>query len=86
MSLIEFQRFFIVVLVSKLVSLHEKKEKKLYEKNTSHTISIYGNCMTSIFLMATTKIFQSISEIAPKNVFVFFFQSQTDFCIQTNIF
>ena len=27
------------------------------KKNTSHTISIYGNCMTSIFLMATTKFF-----------------------------
>ena len=37
------------------------------KKNTSHTISIYGNCMTSIFLMATTKIFQSIFEIAPKS-------------------
>ena len=32
MSLIEFQRYFIVVLVSKLVSLHKKKKKKWHEK------------------------------------------------------
>ena len=51
------------------------------KKNTSHIISIYGNCMTSIFLMATTKFF----EIAPKNFFCFF-QPQIDFRIQTNIF
>ena len=50
MSLIEFQRYFIVVLVSKLVSLHKKKGKKPYEKNANHTISIYGKCMISIFL------------------------------------
>ena len=134
MSLIEFQRYFIVVLVSKLVSLHKKKEKKWYEKkmliiqfpymeivwlaffykkifvkksfeqsiqqlakhlsvfwaattenfeyflflfsekkNTSHTISIYGNCMTSNFLMATTKIFQSIFENCPQQLFCVFF-------------
>ena len=42
MSLIEFQRYFIVVLVSKLVSLHKKKGKKRYEKNANHTISIYS--------------------------------------------
>ena len=85
MSLIEFQRYFIVVLVSKLVSLHKKTGKKWYEKNANHTISIYENCMTSIFLMATTKIFRSIFEIVPKN-FLFFFQPQIDFRIQTNIF
>ena len=49
MSFIEFQRYFIVVLVSKLVSLHKKKGKKWYEKNANHTISIYGNCMIRIF-------------------------------------
>ena len=42
--------------------------------------------MTSIFLMATTKIFLSIFEIAPKNFFVFFFQPQNDFRTPTNIF
>ena len=41
MNLIEFQSYFIVVLVSKLVPLYEKKEKKWFEKNASHTISIY---------------------------------------------
>ena len=49
MSLIEFQRYFIFVLVSKLVSLHKKKEKNGMKKNANHTISIYGNCMISIF-------------------------------------
>ena len=51
------------------------------KKNTSHTISIYGNCMTSIFLMATTKFLK-----LPPKIFCVFFQSQTDFRIQTNIF
>ena len=32
MSLIEIQRYFIVVLESKLVSLHNKRKKKSYEK------------------------------------------------------
>ena len=49
MSLIDFQRYFIVVLVSKKVSLQKKRKKKWYEKNANHTISIYGNCMISIF-------------------------------------
>ena len=50
MSLIEFQRFFIFVLVSKLVSLHQKKEKNGMTKNATHTISIYGNCIIRNFL------------------------------------
>ena len=29
-----------------------------FEKNDYHTITIYGNCMTSIFLMATQTFFQ----------------------------
>ena len=36
--------------------------------------------------MATTKIFVSIFEIAPKKIFCVFFQLQIDFRIQTNIF
>ena len=48
-NLIEFQRCFIVVLVSKLVSLYKKKEKKMVWKNVTHTISIYENCMIRIF-------------------------------------
>ena len=50
MSLIEFQGYFIVVLVSKLVSVHKKKEKNGMKKTANHTISIYGNCIISIFL------------------------------------
>ena len=49
MSLIKFQRCFIVVLLSKLVSLHKKKEKNGMKKNATHTISIYGNCMIRFF-------------------------------------
>ena len=41
--------------------------------------------MTSFFLMATTKIFQSIFQIAPKNFLCFFFQPQIDFRIQANM-
>ena len=41
--------------------------------------------MTSIFLMATTKIFLSTFEIAPKNCLCFF-QLQIDFRIQKKHF
>ena len=50
MSLNEFQRYFVVVLVSKLVSLHKKRGKNGMKKNANHTISIYGNFMIRIFL------------------------------------
>ena len=55
--------------------------------NTSHTISIYGNCMTSIFLMATTKNFrrQIIFEIAPK-IFLCFFNRKLIFVFKQAIF
>ena len=56
------------------------------KKNACHTIPIYGNCMTGIFLMATQKIFQVILKIWPKNFFCFFFQPQIDFRTQTNFF
>ena len=48
------------------------------EKNTYHTISIYKNCMTSIFLMATAKTFPSNIEIA-LNIFCFFFNCKSNF-------
>ena len=51
----------------------------VFWKNTSHTNSIYGNCMTSIFLMATTKY-------CDDKIFLCFFQPQNDFRIQKNIF
>ena len=35
-----------------------------WKKNGNHTISIYENCMTSIFLMARTKTFPRNFEIA----------------------
>ena len=63
----------------------EKKTNFFLEKTTYHTISIYKNCMTSIFLMAIATIFPNNMEIAPKN-FCFFFQLQIEFCIQTIIF
>ena len=63
-----------------------KKEKLFVKKNADHTISIYGKCMTSIFLMATTKIFQNICEISHKNFFCVIFQPQIDFRTQTNTF
>ena len=52
------------------------------KKNTSHTISVYGNCMTSIFLMATTKFFLKL----PPKIFCVLLQPQIDFRIQTNFF
>ena len=50
MSLIEFQRYFIVVLVTKLVSLH-KNGGKAMKKNANHTTSIYENCMIRNFFL-----------------------------------
>ena len=49
LCLIEFQWYFIVVLLWKLVSLYKKRKQKSIEKNANHTISMYGNCMISIF-------------------------------------
>ena len=41
----------------------------------NHTISIYENCVTSIFLMATTHFFKSKNEIALN----FFLNRKSDF-------
>ena len=75
--LLFWHKFWCIVL--------NEKEKLLAKKNANHTNSIFGNCMNSIFLMATTKIFQTIFEIVPSNFFCFF-QPQNVFCTQTNIF
>ena len=50
--------------------------------NGYHTISIYENCMTSVFFTVFSKFFSSDIEIAP----VFFCQAQIEFSTQTNIF
>ena len=42
--------------------------------------------MTSIFLMATTKIFQSIFKISPKIFFVFFFNGKMIFVLKQTFF
>ena len=46
-------------------TLHNNLKKLLLtpSKNPSHEISLYGNCMTSFFLMASTKFFSSNFEI-----------------------
>ena len=46
----------------------------------------YGNCLTIVFLMATTKFFPSNFEIGPNIIFVIFFQPQIKFSTQTNFF
>ena len=51
------------------------KNRDFFWKIAYHTIEIYGNCMTSLFLMATQKVF-----------FFFSTQPQIKFCIQTNFF
>ena len=55
-----------------------KKENIFVEKNASHTFFIYGKCMTSIFLMATTKNFPSNFESAQQLFFVFFFNCKSN--------
>ena len=63
-----------------------KKQKLFVKKNANHTISIYGKRMTSIFLMAKTKILLSTFEIAPKNFFVFFFNRKLIFVLKQTFF
>ena len=63
-TLLFWHKFWCIVL--------NKKENFLSKKMLIIQFSNNGNCMTSIFLMATTKIFLSILEIAPKILFVFF--------------
>ena len=48
------------------------------EKNGYHRTSIYEKCMTSIFLIATTKNFPSKYEVAP-NFVLFFFHRKSNF-------
>ena len=81
-----FRKTFLL-LWHKIRCIVLNKTEKLFvkKKNANHTISIYGKCMTNIFLMATTKIFLYIWNCSQK-FFVFFFQPQIDFRTQTNIF
>ena len=55
-----------------------------FGKNGYHTFSIYENCMTSNFLMATTKIFQDKIEIAPK-FFDFFLNRKLNFLLKQTL-
>ena len=73
MSLIEFQRCFIVVLVSKLVSLHKRRKKNGMKKNATHSISIYGNCMIRIFsiFFCEKNSFEQSIELLAKHLSVF---------------
>ena len=78
---LNFQKRFSCFGIKFGVSHYIKKKNFLSKK-----MLIHGKCMTSIFLMATTKFFQSVFEIAHKNLCVFFFHSRIDFRTQTNIF
>ena len=85
-----------------LILIKQSGDKKLrfsfFEKNAYHTIPIYGNCMTGIFLMATQKNFHLILKIWSKIFFCFFFStanrfsyankyfSKKKFCMQNWIF
>ena len=81
MSLIEFQRYFIVVLVSKLVSLHKKREKNGMKKNASHTISIYGNCMIRTFfkIFFVKKTFEQSIQLLAKHLKIFWAATTENF-------
>ena len=77
MSLIKFQRCFIVALVSKLVSLHKKKEKKWYEKKCYP----YGNCMIRIFfkIFFVKKSFEQSIQLLAKHLSVFWAATTENF-------
>ena len=63
----------------------KKLRFSFFEKNAYHTIPIYGNCMTGIFLMATQKLFQVILKFWPKN-FCFFFNRKSNFVRKQTFF
>ena len=72
-----FSFFGIKVDVSSLI----KKKTVFYEKRTL-TISLFGNCMTTIFLIKTKKFFSSSFENSrPRKVF--FVQPQNELCKKT---
>ena len=60
------------------------KKEIFLSKNANDTISIYENCMNSIFFMATTEMFPSNFEIAIKFVWIFF-QPQKNFVLNRAI-
>ena len=51
----------------------KKKEKERYEKNANHTISIYGNCIISIFFLKIfrKKSFEQSIQLLAKHLSVF---------------
>ena len=62
------------------------QNEKFLSKNANHTISIYGSCMTSIFLVATTKIFPCNFKIAPKKFSCVFFNRKPNFVLKPIFF
>ena len=68
-----WRKFWCIVL--------NKKEKFFVKKNANHIISIYGNCMNSIFLRATTKNFLK----SPPQFFLCFFSSKMIFVLKKNM-
>ena len=79
MSLVEFQRYFIVNLVSKLVSLHKKRKKNGMKKNANHAISIYGNCMIRIKKKLWKKSFEQSIQLLANNLSVFWAATTENF-------
>ena len=59
----------------------KKKEKKWYEKNAYHTISIYGNCMISILEKKNfrKKSFEQSIQLLAKNLSVFWAATTENF-------
>ena len=56
------------------------------KKNAYHTIPIYGNCMTGIFLVATQKVFLSNFESLAQKFFRFFFNRKSIFVRKQTFF
>ena len=57
------EKRYKVISAAVLILIKQSADKKprflfLFEKNAYHAIPIYGNCMTTIFLMTTQKFFR----------------------------
>ena len=79
-----FRKFFLLFWHKIRCIILNKKEKLFVKKDANHTISIYKKCMTSIFLMATTKYFQNNFKIALKIFFWFCLNRKLIFVLKKN--
>ena len=76
-----FRRTFSCFGIKFGVSYQIKKDIFLQKKNAHHTVSIYGNCMTSFFDCDNKNFLKHFFEIEPK-FYLRHFQLQNGFVLK----